>query len=359
MGRRSSLALAILLVAGGGQSASAQTAENLQRAIRFYEGLEVDRARDVFLQVISPSSPFEVTPAQRATAYIYLGATLATLGQPDSARTYFQAAIERDPFADLDPAKFSAQERQVFAAAKQRVFKVAARPLGWTSERPTGVPVRIDPRTQPLKFSVVTTHSANLVVEVHNVDDGTTIALYAGENDGLRELSWNGSLQRGGLVPTGPYELAITGTSMRATGGRDSTKILFDITQEHGALEDTLRSLAPGDLLPERYTISAARKNLFLGAIVTAVAVAIPLTVGAGSLDMPAGPAIGVGAVGALTGVVAYLSLTQKPEIPENVAENARRRAARDQANQAIVSRNNAKLAETRLLFTPIAATVQ
>jgi hypothetical protein len=74
---------------------------------------------------------------------------------------------------------------------------------------------------------------------------------------------------------------------------------------------------------------------------------------------MPPGPAVGIAGLGAITGVVAYLSLTSRPEIPANVAENARRRAARDQANQVIVAANNEKLGRTRLVFTPIAATVQ
>lgn len=356
--RRLALALTILMVTGGIRTATAQTAENLTRAIRLYEGLEVDRARDVFLQVISPSSPFEVTPAQRVTAYTYLGATLATLGQRDSAVTYFRAAIERDPFSDLDPQKFTAQERAVFTVAKRAVFKVGSRPVGWTAERPAGVPVRIDPRSQTVKFTVVTTHAANLVVEISKADEDLRFPLYAGDNDGIREITWAGSQQRGGLVATGPYELVITGTSQLAVG-RDSTRILFDVQQEFTALEDTLKSFAPGDLLPEQYTPAVARRNLVLGGVVAAVAIAIPFTVGAGPLDMPAGPAVGVGGLGALAGVAAYLSLTRKPEIPANVAENTRRRAARDQANQAIVTRNNAKLAETKLVITPVAGTAQ
>lgn len=348
--RRIALAIAILLVSGGRRPVTAQTAaENLQRAIQFYQGLEVERARDVFLQVISPSSPFQVTNEQRVTAYKYLGASLATLGQRDSAMVYFQAAIERDPFADLDQT-FTPQERAAFNAAKLRLFKISARPIALAT---------IDPRSQTIKFSVVTTHAANLVVEVHNVDDGTSIPLFAGDNDGFREINWNGTMQRGGLAPTGPYELAIRGQSMRATGGRDSTKILFDITQQFDALEDTLRNIGPADLLPEQYTPAAARSNLILGGVIAAAAILIPFTIGAGPLDMPPGPAVGVAGLGAVAGVVAYLSLTSRPEIPANVAENARRRAARDQANQAILAANNEKLGRTRLIFTPIAATVQ
>ncbi len=346
---------AALVLVGAAVPARAQTAENLQRAIQLYTNLEVDRARDLFLQVISPSSPFEVTTAQRVTAYKYLGAALATLAagantpQRDSAITYFRAAIERDPFTDLDDT-FSPQERAVFNESKRRVFKVAGRPIAQTT---------IDPRTQTIKFSVVTTHDARLTVEVNKADEDLRFPLFAGDNSGLREITWNGSMQRGGLVPTGPYELVISGQSLLATGGADSTRILFDVTQEFEPLADTLRSISEGDLLPEKYTPAAARRNLFLGGAVAAVALAIPFTLGSGPLDMPAGPALGVATLGALTGVLAYMNVTNRPEIPGAVAENARRRAARDQANQAIIAANNAKLAETKLLFTPVAAAIQ
>lgn len=353
--RRLALAALILAVSGARGPVSAQTAENLQRAIQFYTNLEVDRARDLFLQVISPSSPFEVTTAQRVTAYKYLGAALATISaganspQRDSAITYFRAAIERDPFTDLDQT-FSAQERAVFTESKRRVFKVGGRPVALDT---------IDPRTETIRFSVVTTHAANLVVEINKADEDLRFALYAGDNDGLKEITWNGSEQRGGLVPTGPYELIIKGTSMLATGGKDSTKILFDITQQFAALDDTVRNFAPADLLPETYPPSDALKNLILGGVLAVTAAAIPFTLGFGSLNMPPGPALGVSALGAIAGVVAYVSLTNRPEIPANVAENARRRAARDQANQAIITGNNEKLAATKLIFTPVAAAIQ
>ena len=95
----------------------AQADEQLRRAIQRYENLEIEQARAIFQQVISPSSPFPVTEAQRVVAYKYLGATMATLGIRDTAELYFMAAIGRDPLVDLDPRSFSEQERQVFLAA--------------------------------------------------------------------------------------------------------------------------------------------------------------------------------------------------------------------------------------------------
>ena len=90
----------------------------LHRAIRLYEDLQVERALAMFREVISPSTPFVVSTGQRVIAYKYLGAAHATLGQPDSASVYFRAAIERDPFVDLDGHDFTAREREVFAECK-------------------------------------------------------------------------------------------------------------------------------------------------------------------------------------------------------------------------------------------------
>ncbi|MBI4421941.1 MAG: hypothetical protein HY560_14040 [Gemmatimonadetes bacterium] len=355
MRRIASTLVAVGLVVVGHRAASAQTAENLQQAKGFYENLQVERARDMFLQVISPSSPYVVTPEQRVEAYKYLGATLATLGQADSAQIYFRAAIERDPFVDLDPQVFTPQERQVFAQGKNATFKVGARPLPQAA--------RIDPRTEHVTFAVITTHAANLAVEVNNVDEELRFALYAGDNDGLREVQWSGNQRGQLLVPGGPYEVIVTGVSLLNQGVRDSVKILFDITHEFERLEDTLRSFAATDTLPTRYAASTAIFDLVKGAFVAGVALAVPIFIPSDALTgdptFNKVPPFAVAGVTLLGGVVAYVSLTRNPEIRQNVAENARRRAARDSANAQIVARNNAKLALTKLVFTPVAAAGQ
>lgn len=342
-------ALMLLVLAVSPGAARAQTAENLERAIKLYEGLEVERARDMFLQVISPNSPFEVTPAQRVTAYKYLGATLATLGKRDSARTYFRAAIERDPFVDLDPQVFTAQERQEFSNAQRDLFKTAGRPLSLDT---------LDPRTERVVFTLITTHEANLTVEINNVEvPELRFPLYAGQSNGLREISWNGSLPRGGLVPPGPYELVVTGQS-QLTEAFDSTRVLFDISHVFATLEDTLRSFAPQELLPERYPRSAALRDLIVGGVLGGAAITVPFAFSNPQLDVQATPAAAVGGIAILAGVISYFSIIQRPEIPANIAENTRRRSARERANQAIVSRNEARLAETRLVFMPVVSSL-
>src|SRR5207247_2292682 len=98
--------------------------------------LEVERALPLLRQIISPNWPFEVTRDQRVDAYKYLGACLAVAGKRDSAVLYFRAAIERDPFTDLDPSLFTPAQLATFGEARRRiglcpgVFRPAARGRG-------------------------------------------------------------------------------------------------------------------------------------------------------------------------------------------------------------------------------------
>src|SRR6185503_15648719 len=92
-------------------------------------------------QVVSPSSPFEVSPAQRVEAYKYLGASLAIIGMRDSAVVYFRAALERDPFTDLEPQLFTPDQLATFGQARQLTFSLGARPV---------TPIRLDPRGEPM-----------------------------------------------------------------------------------------------------------------------------------------------------------------------------------------------------------------
>src|SRR5688572_7583553 len=102
--------------------------EVLSRAVILYEELQLERAVTLFREVMSPSNA-AATEEERAQAMKYVGAAFALLGKRDSAITYFRGTLERDPFTDLNPAIFTAQERQLFAVARQRTFVVGAKAL--------------------------------------------------------------------------------------------------------------------------------------------------------------------------------------------------------------------------------------
>lgn len=339
--------LSVLLVTAGAGAAGAQgaTEETLRQAKARYEALDIERALLLFRQVVSPSSPFEVTPAQRAEAYKYLAASLAIVGMRDSAIVYFRAALERDPFIDLDPTTFTPDQIAAFGEARRMTFALAARPIAR---------IRLDPRTEHYTFRILSTQATGLRVELRQVGAGSFV-LYNGDNEGLREIQWDGLIGGGRLAPAGRYEVAVLGQN-RLRAQSESTFVYFDVRHEFQPLEDTLPDLKPDELLPERYPTTAAARDLFCGLGVSVAALLI-------SRAMPASDSAGydrafsngVAGAGLATGLIAFVVRQGHRDIVPNMQENARRRSQRATANAAIRQRNQSRLAETVLLLEPAA----
>jgi hypothetical protein len=342
------LVWAVMLAVGAAPALAAQggTAELLGQAHQFYERLEVERALPLLRQIVSPNWPFEVTPDQRVDAYKYLGACLALAGKRDSAVLYFRAAIERDPFTDLDPTQFTPAQLATFAEARRRTLAVAVRPVQ---------PARVDPRTARVTFTVVATHAALVDARLSAVGAATpSLQLFQGTLDGVRELSWDGLLGNRRLAPPGRYTLSVAGRS-RVTGAADSARVYFDVRHETAELDDTLADLDPRQLLPERISPEAARRDVAKGLGVAAAALIIAGAANGNLGGSERGGADVVAATAAATGVVAFLLSRRHGAIAENVAANARRRAQRDSTNTAIKARNADRVAATVLLVSPAA----
>jgi len=338
------LVWAVVLAVGAAPALAAQgsTAELLGQAHQFYERLEVERALPLLRQIVSPNWPFEVTPDQRVDAYKYLGACLALAGKRDSAVLYFRAAIERDPFTDLDPSLFTPAQLATFDEARRHTLAVAVRPIQ---------AARVDPRTTRVSFTVVATHAALVDVKLSAIGAGSPLLLFQGTMDGVREIAWDGLLANRRLAPPGRYTLAVAGRS-RVTGAADSARVYFDLRHEIAQLEDTLPDLDPRVLLPERISAEAARRDVAAGLGVAAAAL---LIAGAANADLGGserGGADVVAATAAVTGVVAFLAHRRQGAIPQNVTANARHRAQRDSTNVAIRGRNADRIAATALLVS-------
>jgi len=327
-------------------TAQGTTAELLDQAARYHAALDVERELVILRRVISPNSPFVVTHEQRVTAYKYLGAALVVLGQPDSGVVYFRAALERDPFVDLEPQKFTPAELTAFSRAKQLTFGLGIRDVSFDT---------IDPRTERVSFTVLSTHLAQLQVIVRPAGTPEGLILYTGVSDGQRELLWNGLLERGGLAGSGRYELFVLGMS-RSTQRLDSARAYFSIQQDYPPLADTIPDLRPEDLLPERHPASIARRELLKALGIAAGALLIPATLANGEMDdggkkLAGGVAITATALGA----AGFLHRQRHREIPANIAENARRRADRASQNAAIMQANRERLSQARLIVAPAA----
>jgi hypothetical protein len=319
------------------------TAQLLQQAHDLYERLDVERALPLLRRVLSPDWAFRVATAQRVDAYRYLAACLVLLGQGDSAAVYFRAALDNDPFTGLDPRRFTPRQLAAFQAARRLTFAVGARPV---------TAVRVDPRTERLTFTVVTTHAAELQVEVRSTTAPVSRVLYHGESDGLRESPWDGLGADGRLVPPGRYELLVEGRS-RLLGRSGSAHVYFDVRHQLPALDDTLPDLGPRQLLPERYSSSAATgdlaKGLGLAAGVALLAALADHQLGSGGAGLPAA----VAATTTVSGVIAFLWRRHHRDASANSPENTRRRQERHDANEATRRRNAERIAQTVLLITP------
>jgi len=343
--RAAALGLAFLLIVPTATAAQAGTAELLQQARQLYERLEIERALPILRQIVSPEWPLEVTNAQRVEAYKYLGAALVLRGKQDSALLYFRAALERDAFADLDPAQFTPAQAGAFAIARRRTFAVGLRPIPET---------RVDPRIGRLSITLVTTHAALLRATLRVLGGTDYVVLYDGPNDGARELGWNGLGSDGQLAPPGRYDLSVVGRSQLGAQA-DSLRIYVDVRHEVEPLEDTLPVLGTAELLPERHTESTAGNDLLKGLGVAAGALAVGSLLANDRLGTGHDGRIMVG-VATVGGIAAFFYRREHREIPRNVALNIARRADRDGANAAIRSRNTDRIARTILLITPASA---
>jgi len=331
----------------GRAAAQDSTAAVLARARAHYERVEVEQALPLFRQVTSPQWTAPVTPAQRAEAFKYIGAMLVIMGQRDSALAYFQAALARDPFTDLDARAFTPAQVAAFAAARQTAFAVGARPVAAT---------RVSLRTDQVHFTIVTTHSADVLARLSRVDSSLAFVILQGGNDGVRDVLWDGLGPGGRIVPPGRYALDVVATS-RLLSIPDSVRVYFDLRVETPPLEDTLRALPPDTLLPEHRSQSGARGDLGKG-LALAGGVLL-LSRGLRNDRLSAGsdarPVI-VASAAALTGVVAFLGGRAHSRIDANIAANRRVRTTHDSTNAAIRTRNADRLARPVLLIAPAGA---
>ncbi|MGH7520835.1 MAG: hypothetical protein ACREMI_06125 [Gemmatimonadales bacterium] len=324
-------------------TAQDSTASVLRQARDLYERLELERAVPLLRQVASPGWAAEVTAAQRVEANLYLGAALMLLGQRDSAVASFRAAVDRDPFADLDPARFTPSQVDAFRAARRTVLAVGVRPVA---------AIRLDPRTGRMTFTVVATHRAAVRAEIRLVQPAMAFPLFVGDMQGLREIDWDGVLPSGQLAPSGRYAfvlLARGGTPSRS----DSTSVYFDVQQDFPQLEDTIADLQERDLLPERLSNAAATGDLAKGLGVAAGALLLGSVVSNRSLGRSQGMATAMATVGVAVGATSFFRRGRSR--PANAVANERRRTERAAANQAIRARNAARLAQTILVITPAA----
>lgn len=343
--------LAFLLLLTAAVSARAQTTrERLDSAKLLYQSFEVERARPILQGIVSPGYLQPVSPTERVEAYKYLGASYALVDKRDSAASFFVAALDFDPFTDLDPQVFSASEIGAFADAKRRIFKIGIRPID---------PKIVDPRddTTAYSFRVMTTHVGDYRVELINRDSTVREVLYQGRSGGERRITWRGVLtSTGQIAPPDVYQIRVIGQSAESQNPQESRELQFFRVEHHyDYLEDTLKSFTAADTLRSQIPPRAPWGDLAKGVIIGALAgVALPSVA---SLDESVkGYQTHAAVAGGLligSGTFSFLYRRQNRDIPENVQENQRRKDMRARFNRDVSERNRARLDRRLLIITP------
>lgn len=321
-------------------SAQRTPGEVLSRGVILYEELQLERAVTLLREVVSTSNT-AATAAERARAMKYLGAAFALLGQRDSAVAYFRRVLERDPFMDLEPAVFTAQERQLFAIARQRTFVVGVRTLTDTA---------FTPGQGRVSLRFVTTQRARVHAIVRRAGETEPLVAFRWTAEGASESPWDGLDQSGARLAAGRYQLEVTANATTDSTS-DTLSVRFDVSYDHEPLEDSL-AFDEGSLLPERRPPSIARSRLAAGLAIAAFAVAMPTVIGHGELSGTRKHAAVMASVTASGGVATFLFLRRGSGLPANVLENARRREEHLRRNREIRDRNAARVAAARMIIT-------
>ena len=354
MPRRCTLPLLAALLLATPALARAQTGgttrQQIDRAIELYAAFNVEAARPILLNIVSPGYLQPVSASERVDAYKYLGASYALQGKRDSATTFFVAALDFDPFTDLDPRDFSAAEIGPFNEAKLQIFKVGMRPVE---------PRLVDPSDEATAypFRLITTQRAALTVEVLRQSDNAQVALlYQGESNGLRNLPWRGILDNGQYADSTTYIIRATARPTSGTGAPVVTSQLFRVEQSYEPLEDTLPSFVIGtDLLPEEYPPRAPWNDLIKGGAMALSAIAFSSLALDDDLTQRNAHAFTAAGIGAGAAFISFSFRRQNRQIPDAVRENERRRQQRALFNAGVRARNEARLRVRKLIITPVA----
>ena len=351
--------LALLLAAAMPATAQQSVAEQLELAKEAYEKSNTELAKNLFATIIA--SRQQVTPEQRVTAYKYLGAYWALQSSPgarDSANSFFLAAIDYDPFTDLDRKIFAADEQSAFARARAAIFKVGIQPVEPKAIDPTSA----NPDSSRYTFRIVSTRAARMTVTIVNLADPSKqeVMPTIGNGEGVRDVVWNG-LVNNVRADTGLYELKLEADDNVRQGTRVTERQRFRIDHVHAKLEDTLPSfrdvnLGGTDTLRSRYSSAKPYGEGARGLFIASIAVAIPFIAVSQRQDMSQWKShLGLGvALGVVGGIGGYTYANKHRDDARAVAENTRRRDERARFNAGVVSRNRARLDKTILIIKPL-----
>jgi hypothetical protein len=194
--------------------------ENLTRAKDLFNVNRFSEARAVLQQLLATGR--DVSESQRVEMYKYMGAIHAN--NSDSARAYFLAAIDYDPFVELDRSIFAADEQAAFARARASISKIGVR---------LAQPVILIQVPTPI-VRIVTTRPSRVRVELRSLGDAQLqeILFASDVSDGIRDIVWNGLINTR-RPDSGQYFIRVVASNVAARWS-DSSTVTFGVVCDSG-----------------------------------------------------------------------------------------------------------------------------
>lgn len=184
-----------------------------QQAVRLFDSFQVEQAYAILTRIAGQAG--RLPDGEAAGVFKYLGASFAILAQEDSAIAWYSAALERDPFTELDPTRFSATELQPFEVATARVLR-----LGLKAPAAVGDSL--------VRFTFTTTQQAEVTIEATQQNGEARELLFRGRSVGPKVVVWDGRLLSAGGAAAQPGVWTVRVSASRESGPPLTATATFD-----------------------------------------------------------------------------------------------------------------------------------
>jgi hypothetical protein len=334
------LATALAAAAAPGTLRAQAADELLAQGVRAYQGLEYDAAAGLLRRSLALSGERPLTDADRARAFMYLGATEIFRGRRDSALTVFRRLVLLDPRFRSDQLVFPPEVTNSFDLVRRAVPAVTI--------VATDAEIALGDALYPVRLYASAFHDIQAVV---TTDDGQLVRqLYIGPVADSLIVRWDGLDSAGTRAALGRFQLVVVS---RNAQGRPLRRVQVAL-ETTARVPDSLPHPKPpagAQLLPERQPSGPAWRALVGGVVAGGAAVLLPAVI-TGESSGSGARFVVAGSLG-LTGVIGFLAQRPGRTLPGNVAANRGLRDAWQRQVAATVEENTRRAADVRLRITP------
>ena len=321
--------------------AQAQTPEELlTRARAAFENLDFETAIRDYQRVLDIS--IAATRQLRDTAQLYLAVSYEFAGQRDNTLRTFRTLIRENP-CTITPEEFGGSVSAAFVEARGGVFAAGL----------CVIQAQRLERDDSVRLTVATTRTAELHVYLHDATGAMVLDLGRHTVTGIANIARRVD-PNPMAFPAAPaaHTLVIEAEESQGTGTDARTTIVL----AHIPPPDTLTHPEPipdSAFLPEERSAGSAwgdlAKGLGIGVGVTAVTAGLAYA----SLEAEPAKVVAIGGTISLVGFVAFFKGSADRAIPENQAQNERRRRQWLEDRARVISENATRGRARYLVIEP------